>query len=406
MRIRSFRGRVFLALMIIGVVPSVLILGTGALAFRSAVDLSGTAGPWNAIAESGVELFERIDAVGLASPEIQAAVRRHGQELETSVQNSNLYAALARRLSRTLPLFALAFFLFVVIASLLAARGLSRELTAPIGELVDWTGRVARGTPLPPETDLSGTRATTEFERLRVALRGMAVDLEEGRRKAVESARLRSWTEVARRVAHEIKNPLTPIQISAAALARNEQKSVADAATIILEEVQRLDELARSFSQLGRMPEGPGAPVDVVELLQGLAARHSDADVKIEVDVNGEVPLIPGHHEALVRVFRNLIANAGEACESVSSPTTVVAQISALADEIEILILDRGPGFSGESISLLWDPEFTTKLGGTGIGLALVKNTIEAHGGDVSASNREGGGACVRVTLPIQTQGS
>ena len=213
---------------------------------------------------------------------------------------------------------------------------------------------------------------------------------------------------MARRVAHEIKNPLTPIQISAAALARDPRPNVVEASTIILEEVKRLDELARSFAQLGRLPEGPGAPVDIVELLQGLAARHSGPELSIGVDAEGTIPLVPGHHEALVRVFRNLIGNAGEAmgrgavdAQDAGTPH-IEAQVTLTPGGVVVRVMDRGPGFSEEALEALWDPEFTTKLGGTGIGLSLVKGTIEAHGGSVVADNREGGGACVTVTLPVR----
>ena len=407
MGIRSFRGRVFLALLAIGVIPSVIIVGGGAIAFRGAVDLSGTAGPWSSVAESGSDLFERIDTAGITDPALRAAVDRHAEVLETSVRYSDLYAAIARRVSENLPMVALVFFLVMALIALVVAILLSRGMASPIAELVDWTGRISRDDPLPAEGPEGERGGAIEFERLRTALRTMAGELHEGRRRAVESARLRSWTEMARRVAHEIKNPLTPIQISAAALQRDERPAVAEGAAIILDEVQRLDELARSFAQLGRMPEGPGAPVDLAELIRGLSERHRQPGIEIIVDAPDNLPLVPGHHDALVRVFRNLIANAVEATgpRPADSPAEVTAYLTSIPDAVEVHVLDRGAGFEEEVLNDLWDPEFTTKMRGTGLGLALVRSTVEAHGGTVVAANREGGGAHMTVTLP-RSQGA
>lgn len=401
----SFRRRVFLALLAVALLPTGVALALGTLAVRRVVTVAGTAGPWTEVAESGRVLLERVEATTEGDTLLRALALEHRDALSESLRFSRLYALLAERFLALLPLVALGLALLGIGPALLLARSLSRSLSDPVRELAGWTQLIARGEPLPPPDAERGVASVPELETLRRSLRRMASELESFRRREVESARLRSWTEMARRVAHELKNPLTPMRMAALTVARRSDPATGPAAEVLLEEIARLDEMARSFAQFGRMPEGPVSEVDLEELLGGLARKHSSEAVPVRVQVDPGTPRIRGRYEALTRVFRNLIVNAAEAAggpEAESIPGAAVdIEVAAMGSEVEIRVLDTGPGIDEGWMDRIWLPDFTTKKRGSGIGLALVRQTVEAHGGWVAAANRPEGGAVFTVRLPV-----
>jgi len=286
--------------------------------------------------------------------------------------------------------------------SSLAARRVSKRLGGPMGELVEWTQLIAGGRPLPPREEVR--RPIKEFRVLREALRKMASELEEGRHREVEAAQVRAWSDMARRVAHELKNPLTPIRMGGAALVRNPDGRVRETGEMILEEVARLDRMARDFSRFGRPPEGPPAPVDVDELLRGLAGRHgNDAEggPTVAVESEPDLPLVQGHHDALGRAVLNLLVNAQEALEG-REGGRVTLGARRIPEGVEIFVRDNGPGVPAEIRESVWSPEVTTRRRGSGLGLAMVRQTAEAHGGTVGLHIPVDGGAEFRIVLPVE----
>lgn len=401
-RIRSFRNRLFVALLAAGILPAAVAVGAGTLALQETVATSGTAGPWAQVAESGQELLQRVEEQEESDPALTRAAEEHRRALSESVRFSRIYALVADRVLQILPLVALAVGLFTAVLALLMARSLTGSFSKPIQELVEWTRRIARNEPLPaPSEEGSGVR---EFDQLADALRTMAGELREARRKEVQNARLRSWTEMARRVAHEIKNPLTPMRMAAATVSRQDDPATAEAARVLTEEIGRLDEMARSFSQLGKMPEGPTSEVDLEELVEGLVRAHGGDRATVETEAPEPLPMVRGHHDALRRVFRNLLVNALEAAED--EPAQVKIRLEPADGGVRVRIRDRGPGLPGEVLERIWEPGYTTKRRGTGLGLALVRQTIRAHGGEVEARNAPDGGAEFTVSLPREGPGA
>ena len=157
----------------------------------------------------------------------------------------------------------------VLYAAVNLAGHLSRQLSRPIDELVGWTQLIRRHEPLPIGTP---TRGAPEFEALRQALRELAAALATARDRELEAERLRTFREVARRVAHEIKNPLTSMRIAVDQLQRPDGRPdrTAIAVQVLAAETDRLERLAKEFSEFGRLPEGPQSEVDLVELLEEL----------------------------------------------------------------------------------------------------------------------------------------
>ena len=402
-KIKSFQRRILLALLSVALVPTVVLLLAGTQALREVVQTTGTAGPWSSVAESGQALLEEVEAAGLDNPAISAAAEAHQVALTDGLRGSLRFSLVSNRFMGLVPFIAFGLALVVVGLSFWAARQLSRGFSRPIRDLVGWTEIIAHNEPL-PRSDPRGHRGVQEFALLRDALRKMADELNEGRREAVQAAKLRSWTEMGRRVAHELKNPLTPMRIAASSVIRMEGETAHEAGSVLLEEINRLDEMARTFSQFGRMPEGPSSQVDLVELLEELVKQHGGGEgggdtstLRFRVDSGSTVPRVEGHYDPLLRVFRNLLLNAIDAAGAAGD---VLVAIGGTSETARVEIRDSGPGIAEEDLDRIWDPEFTTKSHGTGLGLPSVKQTILFHHGRVSGRNHPDGGAVFLVELP------
>jgi len=411
-------------------VPAGLTLVLGVLLLREVIATTGSAGPWMAVADSGRILLEMVQARD-PDPELAEAAARHREVLSESVRLSQVYALLGERVVLLIPATALLLLGVVGVVAALATRRLASWLAAPAEELADWIRRLGAGEPLPAHTPGRGG-AVEEFQTLRSGLREAAARLEEARDREVEQARARSWAEMARRVAHEIKNPLTPMRMAAERISRSRDPASAEAGEILLEEIGRLDRLARSFSQFGRPVEGPPAPVDLVELLEGLIRRLQVEGTPIELDTTDDAVVVDGHLDALERVVRNLVSNAleaqslpgggragpgagqpragpaasggGEAEAGPSNEAPVRIRLRSDGDAAVITVDDDGPGIPPELLDRIWEPDFTTRRRGTGLGLPLVRQAVRTHGGEVTAENRPEGGARFQIRLPLETK--
>lgn len=396
--IRSFRSRIFLTLLAVSLIPTTLVLVASAMVLREVVVGAGTAGPWQQVGDSGQELLEVLEGMGPLPVAVEEQAVAHRSALTESARLSQVYAFVGERFLRLLPSFTAGMLIFILLLSLMAARRLSRSFSRPVNHLVGWTELLVRGQPLPEEEDWE-IRGVREFSGLRSAFRSMVEELQVARARELEAQRLRSWTELARRVAHELKNPLTPMRIAAQRVANATDPSTSEAGTVLLQEVERLDDLARSFTVFGRLPEGPRTAVDVEDMLSTVA-RTEGVDHPVEVRVEAALPALVGHYDTLLRALRNLVVNAREAQLNQGEPIILLARRDD--DWVVIEILDRGPGLPPEE-ERIWDSDFTTKPGGTGLGLQLVLETVRAHGGRVEAGNRPGGGAGFRIHLPVYT---
>jgi signal transduction histidine kinase len=226
----------------------------------------------------------------------------------------------------------------------------------------------------------------------------MATELEEGRSRELETERIRAFGEVARRVAHEMKNPLTPIGFAVKALASTARPEQKEAIEVLAAESDRLHRLAREFAELGRLPEGPAAEVDLTELLEELLRTAVPLAVGSSLRVHPGTPRILGHYDALRRAFSNLLRNAVEA---MAGTGRVDVRIAPGAGGVVVAIADRGPGIPADQRAQVFEPYWTTKVEGTGLGLALVRQTAAAHGGSVEVRETPGGGATFVMTLSL-----
>jgi signal transduction histidine kinase len=397
-----FATRLFIVLFLLSAIPSAALIGLATWGLRNYVELAGGAGAWQGISDTGRDLLEAVEGADPDST-VRAAAAKHEQELSRSVRLSRRWDLIAGHLARALPWVALVLGLSLAAVAALAARQLAQGLSRPVNEVVDWAGRVARAQPLPPP-QAADAQGPPEFTVLRDAFRRMAEHLAEGRRQALEAERLRGLTEMARRVAHEIKNPLTPLMLALRQArhlaARGKLEGLEEPLQVISLEAERLDEMARSFSQLGRLPEGPTSEIDLAEMLRELLDSDLPESVTGKLTVEAALPRVEGHLGALNRVFRNLLGNAVEALGD-RPDARIDVTIRPRNGMLEVAIADNGPGIPAEDRERIWDPDFTTKKKGTGLGLALVRQTVRAHDGEIELRGSDEG-ACFVVRLPAK----
>jgi two-component system, NtrC family, nitrogen regulation sensor histidine kinase NtrY len=389
----TFHQRILLILICLGAVPTALaILGWG-LTIRSSARAPGARDAIEGVAESGRLLLHTIDSTRL-EPSERRALADHANKLNTAIGQVQRADTFSRYYYAGLGLVILLLGAAFLYASIRFGGHLSRQLSRPIEELIGWTGNIRRMESLPQDRP---RRGAPEFAALRTALREMADGLERARTQEIEAERLRAFRETARRVAHEMRNPLTPMRLAIAQLVRSGGSEHREAIDVLVAESDRLEQLAREFTEFGRLPEGPAAPVDFTELLAELARTSLPGTMKAQVNLDPATPVLLGHYDPLRRAFGNILRNAVEACEERGE-----LEISAAPDGnggVRIEIRDHGPGVAPEIADRIFDPYCTGKAGGTGLGLAMVKQTIEMHGGSISLGTTPGGGATFVVRM-------
>ncbi len=402
LRRRSLERRLFGWLFAVALVPAVVVLVGGAWATARALEWTRSLAPWEEVAESGRQLLDALPAEPAMTPELARAAERHRQELSGSLVLARRWSFIQRRIVSVLPAAAAALTVLLALLALLVSRRLSRQLTRPIQELVGWSERLAREAPLPPASAAEAGEVR-EVRALRQALRSAAEERVIARGRALEAERTRVWGEMARRVAHEMKNPLTPLRLASHRLNRlaDEDPRLEEPLGVIVHEADRLEELAAQFSQLGRPPEGPASEVSLGELLAELLATDVPADVAATLGVDPATPNIEAHYEPLLRAFRNLVRNAVEAVRQGGAGGGITVTIAAAAGGgAEVVIADSGPGLPQGAGDRIFEPDFSTKSRGTGLGLALARQAVRQSGGEIEARSRDGGGAEFVVRLP------
>ncbi len=224
-----------------------------------------------------------------------------------------------------------------------------------------------------------------------------------------------AWGEVARRLAHEIKNPLTPIQLSAERMRRKFLASMnpADAEILdrstrtIVSQVEAMQQMVNAFSEYARAPEMKITRFSLNQLVTEVADlyRSQDPRATIRLDLDESIEGIEADRGRIRQILNNLVTNALESLDGVASPTLEIAsrlESGGDASYAVLTVCDNGPGFQRELLGRVFDPYVTSKPKGTGLGLAIVKKIVEEHGGRIDADNRPEGGARVRVVLPVK----
>ena len=229
----------------------------------------------------------------------------------------------------------------------------------------------------------------------------------------IQAQRNAAWGEVARRLAHEIKNPLTPIQLSAERLRHKylnkmdpDDAGVLDRAThTIVQQVETLKEMVKAFSEYARMPTLQREDVDLNAIIREVLELYQGGDnaVRFSLQLDKSTPHIEADIGRMRQLLHNLIKNALEAMDYQIGELLISTRCveEHACRYVELKFQDTGPGFPEELIGQLFEPYVTNKTKGSGLGLAIVKKIVEEHGGMLEAENVEGAGACVVIRLPV-----
>ncbi len=293
--------------------------------------------------------------------------------------------------------------LVAALAAALVGLVLGRRATRPVDQLVRAVDAIAAGKE---DYDFPGI-PKDEFDELVASFSRLQRSLEQQQRRSAAAERVAAWRDVARHVAHEVKNPLAPIRLTVQNLQRARQEHpeafdrlFEEGTQTILEEVDQLSRLVGEFSEFARLPDPDPAQESLERLLdEVLELFAADPGLTI-VRRSGDVPSVHIDRDQISRVFKNIVGNAVDAMAAARTRELYV-ETAVVDGYAEIRFADTGPGFVGDAERRVFEPYFTTKSHGTGLGMAISFRIVAEHGGEIVAENRSEGGARVTVRLPL-----
>ena len=246
--------------------------------------------------------------------------------------------------------------------------------------------------------------ASSEIEILVDAYNNMIDQLEESAARLAKSEREQAWREMAKQVAHEIKNPLTPMRLSVQSFERkfnpkdeNIKEKLAEYSQTLIQQIDVMSAIASAFSDFAKMPTQKKEEIEVISVVKLALDIFNEKSVKYQTK---EVELYAFLDKTqLIRIVTNLVKNALQATENEENPLINIEVISE-GSTIKIIVSDNGKGISAEVKDLIFEPKFTTKSSGMGLGLPMIKNIIEAYDGIISFTSNEGVGTVFTVVLP------
>jgi signal transduction histidine kinase len=415
-----FRTRLVLILSLFAIVPALVLTLLWSGTVSTALPFVTGRSAWDSVAASGEKAIAAARQAPLTA-EQRRAIDAHERELRTSVEQARRYSFLAARTVRVIAIAGVLALLVLTGAASRVAGHLSRQLSRPLDELVRWTELIGHGESLPPPPDpkvvsttrkngdgsatievtTSRVRGAPEFETLRRSMREMVSELAHGRQQAIEAERLTAFRESARRVAHEIKNPLTPIRFALARLRGHAPPQLQEDVDVIEIESERLDRMAKSFAEFGKLPEGPPAEIDMSELVRYAARSCVPPSVALDLEIDENLPRVHGHNGALAGALSNVLLNAVDASITGGRIRVKASEVSmAGRAAVRISVADTGKGIAPDSLDRIWEPYVTNKPGGTGLGLSIARQAVWAHDGTVNATSTLGKGTEIQLTIP------
>jgi nitrogen fixation/metabolism regulation signal transduction histidine kinase len=289
--------------------------------------------------------------------------------------------------------------LLIIILAYWLSRRLSAAVTTPLEQLTTVTAAVARG----EKADEISVTGTEEISRLTETFNSMLVDLEESRKRLVAVERVAAWQEFARRMAHELKNPLTPISLSLYRLKNSLQKAgnydrFADSIEAIAAEVDHLQRLAEDYSSLAKLPEPKPVRFNLTELAREVIQLHT---AQLEAysyreEVPGEPVMVRADPDHLRQVMVNLLKNA---IEFTSAKRKIIVSVSDGGKSVTFAVANEGDNIKEADLQAAKRPYFSTRKGGLGMGLAISEKIIIEHGGSLNIG-LSGDMTVAQFTLP------
>jgi nitrogen fixation/metabolism regulation signal transduction histidine kinase len=294
-----------------------------------------------------------------------------------------------------------------ILIGVLLSYWVASRVTRPVRQLAESTRKVAAG-QWGARVDAGSSDEIGELAR---AFNAMTQQLVEHRDRLVQTERVAAWRELARRLAHELKNPLFPLQITIENLQRAKRQApeqfeevFRESTATLLDELEKLKNIVGRFSDFARMPPPQFESVDLNEAVRR-AVRLFDAQfcapgrppVTAEIHFDESVGIILSDPEQLSRALHNLMLNA---IDAMPAGGTLTVRTERKSGTVILEISDTGEGLTCEEKERLFTPYYTTKQNGTGLGLAIVQSVVSDHGGRISVESERGRGTTFRIELP------
>lgn len=295
-------------------------------------------------------------------------------------------------------------YILLLLAAILGGTIISNSLARPLAEI----SRKMQLIDISGHAEHINYRNDDELGVLVGAYNKMVDDLEESTKRLAQTEREQAWSEMARQIAHEIKNPLTPMRLSIQHLIRLKQRGVdgweekfEEVAGSILEQIDILSDTASEFSSFAKFYYEENSILNLYNIITEQKILFDTRDnIKILFNYDSEEALVFARKGQIIRVIVNLLSNAVQALESVGRGYVRIS-LTRQNGSYTVSIEDNGPGVKDEDVAKLFKPNFTTKSSGTGLGLAISRNIIEQSGGTISYSRSELGGADFSFSLPV-----
>jgi two-component system, NtrC family, nitrogen regulation sensor histidine kinase NtrY len=293
-----------------------------------------------------------------------------------------------------------------IVVAILASLWFAVRVTRPVASLAEAARRVAAG-------DFNArveVESTDELGELAASFNHMTEDLVQQKDRTLQAERVAAWRELARRLAHELKNPLFPLQVTIENLMRAKQKSPEifeevfhESTVTLLAEINNLKTIVGRFSEFSRMPQPQRQPTQVNDVVSSVLRvfsaqlQEKKNRISVHTELAKALPEISADPDLLHRALQNLVLNAIDAMPQGGELTV---RTMASRDWIELSVSDTGSGLTEDECGRLFTPYYTTKQHGTGLGLAIVQSVVSDHGGKVSVDSTKEKGTTFRIELP------
>ncbi|WP_064966269.1 sensor histidine kinase [Tenacibaculum ovolyticum] len=247
--------------------------------------------------------------------------------------------------------------------------------------------------------------ASSEINSLVNSYNNMIDQLEESAVKLAQSEREQAWREMAKQVAHEIKNPLTPMRLSVQSFDRRFnpedpkiREKMSEYSETLIQQIDVMDSIASAFSNFAKMPNQRREELDVVDVVKHSLDIFSEDYIHY---ITEEKELFANLDKTqLIRIVTNLVKNATQSIKENEQNPRIEVKVTSSGNNVKIIVSDNGKGIANENKKLIFEPKFTTKTSGMGLGLPMIKNIIEAYDGSIKFTSKEGIGTVFTVILP------
>lgn len=292
-----------------------------------------------------------------------------------------------------------------LLVAVLASLWFAARVTRPVESLAQAARRVAAG-DLAAKVDVD---RGDELGELAAAFNRMTEDLLQQKERTVQAERVAAWRELARRLAHELKNPLFPLQVTVENLIRAKEKApelfeevFTEGTSTLLAEIANLKTIIGRFSEFSRMPQPQRKATQVNDVVRSvlrvfLAQLQENGQIAVHTELDPQLPQVSADPELLHRALSNLVLNA---IDAMPAGGELSLRTRAAGDYIEVSIADTGTGLTEEECSRIFTPYYTSKQHGTGLGLAIVQSVVSDHGGRISVESAKNKGTMFRIELP------